>query len=199
MLARRSFMALMVSAGPIIASKGAAAKTQMIILDDFSDPKAVAKNGKSWRYVADTVMGGISKGQMEKAVLDGRPALHLTGAVRLESNGGFVQMALDISTTNILRQGEEIVAIELDTLGNNEDYNVHLRTSDLNRPWQSYRQSFVAAPQWTTQTFNISDFAAYRTEAPLDIRKLRSLGIVAIGRKFEADIAISGLRLITRL
>ncbi|MEM8794614.1 MAG: CIA30 family protein [Pseudomonadota bacterium] len=199
MLARRSFIALMVSAGPIIASKGVAANTRMIILDDFSHPKAIAKNGNAWRYVADTVMGGISKGQMEKTVLDGRPALHLTGAVRLESNGGFVQMALDVSTVDVLRQGEEIVAIELDTLGNNEEYNLHLRTGDLNRPWQSYRQSFVAAPQWTTQTFNISGFTAYRTQAPLDIRKLRSLGIVAIGRKFEADIAISGLRLITRL
>lgn len=35
----------------------------------------------------------------------------------------------------------------------------------------------------------------HKTDAPLNISKLRRLGVVAIGRVFQADISISGLSL----
>ena len=34
----------------------------------------------------------------------------------------------------------------------------------------------------------------YRTEGPLDTRRLRRIGVVAIGRAFSADLAVGGLR-----
>jgi hypothetical protein len=34
----------------------------------------------------------------------------------------------------------------------------------------------------------------YRTDIPLDLRRLRRLGLVAIGRAFSADLAVGGLR-----
>ena len=37
--------------------------------------------------------------------------------------------------------------VEFDVLGNGEGYGIHLRTEDLTRPRQSYRQSFRADPQ----------------------------------------------------
>ena len=39
-----------------------------------------------------------------------------------------------------------------------------------------------------------ANFDAYRTDTPLDLRKLRRIGIVAIGRAFEANVAIGSIR-----
>jgi hypothetical protein len=84
--------------------------------------------------------------------------------------------------------------IELDVFGNGEEYNIHLRTDDLTQPWQSYRQSFRVGPQWQTVQFRFQDFTPYRTDIALDVRRLRRIGIVAIGRAFSADICVGGLR-----
>ena len=71
---------------------------------------------------------------------------------------------------------------------------MHLRTSELTRPWQSYRASFVASPAWRAIRFPFADFVPHRTETPLNIHLLRRIGIVAIGRAFSADVAIGGVR-----
>ena len=84
--------------------------------------------------------------------------------------------------------------VELDVFGNDEEYGIHLRTEDLTRPWQSYRQSFRAEPQWRTVQFRFQDFVPYRIDVPLDTRRLRRIGVVAIGRAFSADLAVGGLR-----
>jgi hypothetical protein len=34
----------------------------------------------------------------------------------------------------------------------------------------------------------------YRTDTPLDTRRLRRIGVVAIGRAFSADLSVGGLR-----
>jgi hypothetical protein len=78
--------------------------------------------------------------------------------------------------------------------GNDQVYNLHLRTSDVRRPWESYRQSFRAPPVWTTAFLPFLDFAPHRTERPLNLARLRRVGIVAIGREFEADISIGDIR-----
>ena len=70
-----------------------------------------------------------------------------------------------------------------------------LGTSDLTRPWQSYRQSFRADPQWRTAYFRFEEFVPYRTDVPLNTQRLRRIGVVAIGRAFSADLAVGGVRL----
>jgi len=42
--------------------------------------------------------------------------------------------------------------IEIDIIGNDESYNLHLRTADVSRTWQSYRQSFVAGAECQTRS-----------------------------------------------
>ena len=42
--------------------------------------------------------------------------------------------------------------------------------------------------------FRFQDFTPYRTDIALDVRRLRRIGIVAIGRAFSADICVGGLR-----
>lgn len=139
-------------------------------------------------------MGGVSQGTMRWETIEGRTAIRMQGDVSLENNGGFLQIALDLNQkgNNIDASGWQ--GIEIDVFGNGEEYNLHLRTADIRRPWQSYRQTFHAPSAWTTIRLSFADFTPYRIEAPLDLKKLRRIGIVAIGRAFTADIAIGGVR-----
>ena len=49
------------------------------------------------------------------------------------------------------------------------------------------------APCGAHPRFPFAGFVAHRTETPLNLRLLRRLGIVAIGRVFTADVAVGGL------
>jgi hypothetical protein len=164
------------------------------VIDDLAQEAAVSTVGTKWQLFTDTVMGGLSQGTIIREVLDGRPAIRMRGDVRLENNGGFIQMALDLTPDGAAIDAATWQGIEFDVLGNGQQYGVHLRTLDLTRPWQSYRKSFIAKPHWQTVKLSFEDFVAYRTETLLDLRRLRRLGIVAIGRAFTADLALSGVR-----
>jgi hypothetical protein len=119
----------------------------------------------------------------------------MRGDVSLENNGGFVQIALDMSPDGEAVDLSAWSGIELDVFGNGQEYGVHLRTRDLTRPWQSYRQSFRADPEWRTIPFRFQEFVPYRTDIPLNTRRLRRIGVVAIGRAFSADLAVGAVRL----
>ena len=128
-----------------------------------------AENGvQEWRVVTDGVMGGVSRAAMLEDQSQGRSCLRLRGQVSLENNGGFVA-------------------------GNGETYNLHLKTADLWFPWQSFRASFEASSEWRTVRIPFEQFEPYRTRAELDLQALRRIGIVAIGRAFEADLCVSRL------
>ncbi|MEM7709217.1 MAG: CIA30 family protein [Pseudomonadota bacterium] len=148
-----------------------------------------------WRYVADKVMGGVSRGRSECVEIDGREAVRLTGQVSLENDGGFVQIATDLAPDATPLDASDWTGLELDLYGNGEVYEARLKTSDLTRPWQSYRLAFAAPTAWTTIRVPFGDLEAYRTDAPLDLTQLRRLGLVAVGREFEADLAVAALRL----
>jgi hypothetical protein len=107
----------------------------------------------------------------------------LCGRVSLDNNGGFIQMAADIDPPP-----PGMTGLMLDVSGNGEEYNVHLRTSDLDRPWQSYRASFVASENRQEIRFPLEDFTPHRTDAPFNAANIRRIGIVAIGREFDADV-----------
>jgi len=159
-----------------------------LILDDFTQKPAV------WEMVSDQVMGGISDGKLTHEPLQGRYALRLTGQVSTQNNGGFLQMARDLGDADGM-DARGYSGVQLDVLGNGETYNIHLRTKDVTRPWQSYRHSFTAPDRWTTITLPFADFDPHRIASALDLKSLRRIGIVAIGKAFNADIAISGLSL----
>ena len=143
----------------------------------------------TWEYVADTVMGGVSRGRIADEVIAGRRATRLTGDVSLDNDGGFIQMASDLP-----RDGGGFAGLEVDLIGNGEAYDLRLRTTDLTRPWQSYRTEVIAAADWTTHRIAFADFEAHRTDAPFDPAHLRRIGIVAVGRAFHADVAVAAVR-----
>lgn len=165
-----------------------------MIIDDRGSNTLAATNGVSWRVISDTVMGGVSSGSLVPTVIEGRNCLRMTGEVSLENNGGFVQASLDLGAAGLLDAGE-YAGIEIDVFGNGEAYNLHLRTDDTRIVWQSYRASFLAQPNWQTLRLPFASFQPHRIDLPLDTRKLRRLGVVAIGREMKADISIARLLL----
>lgn len=164
------------------------------VIDDLRFDPPIAVTGTGWALVSDRVMGGQSNGAMTREQVGGRDAIRMSGGVTLENNGGFLQVALDLGEAGGVVDATGWDGTQLDVCGNGESYNLHLRTSDLARPWQSYRQSFIAPPVWTTVQLPFSRFTAHRTDLALNLRRLRRLGIVAIGHEFQADIAIADIR-----
>ena len=164
-----------------------------MLIDDFADGNLVSKLGTQWRGVSDQVMGGISEAAVTHGEIDGRPCLRLTGNVRLENDGGFIQAALDLSPSGDTVDASDYSGVRLVVRGNGERYSIHLRTPDNVRPWQSYRAHFTAGPDWETIDLPFKSFVPYRLETALDIARLRRIGLVAIGRAFHADLAVSEL------
>lgn len=164
------------------------------VIDDLTEPEPRASCGAAWELIVDGVMGGRSTATMRRAVVAGRPAVRLEGVVSLENNGGFVQIALDLRGDGGTLDASAWSGIALDVVGNGETYNLHLRTADVVRPWQSYRASFHAPRAWATVHLPFTGFTPHRVDAPFDVHRLRRLGIVAIGRAFTADVAVGGVR-----
>jgi hypothetical protein len=167
------------------------------IIDDLSREPPMAAIGSDWQIITDQVMGGVSEGTMARKVIAGRSAILMRGAVSLQNNGGFVQIALDLSPEGRVVDASAWSGIELDVFGHGEAYGVHLRTDALAKPWQSYRQVFMAYAEWRTVQLPFDRFVPHRTDMPLDSHRLRRIGVVAIGRAFSADLALGGLRFMT--
>jgi len=162
---------------------------ERLIIDDRSSGTLESELGSSWRMFTDRVMGGVSTGTLTPASVDQRDCLRLQGDVRLENNGGFVQAALDVEDTPA-EDASAYTGIEIEVYGNDEAYNLHLRTDDLWLPWQSYRATFAAPARWQTLQLPFAEFSAYSTGKPLDVTELERIGVVAIGRAFTADLCI---------
>ncbi|MDX1594986.1 MAG: CIA30 family protein [Gammaproteobacteria bacterium] len=162
-----------------------------MLIDDMQRPDGLSTLGTRWEAITDRVMGGLSEAVLAREAHDGRASLRLTGRVRLDNDGGFVQMALDLDPEGGELDASARSGVALVVQGNGERYGVHLRTADVTRPWQSYRAGFVAGPDWTEVRLPFRDFTPHRLDAPLDPTRLRRLGLVAIGRPFRADLRLA--------
>ena len=162
-----------------------------MLIDDLSREDLLSDLRTSWRAVSDRVMGGVSRAELRFERHLGRPCLHLYGEVRLDNDGGFLQMALDLDPLGNAIDAREYRGLRLLVLGNGERYSAHLRTEDLVRPWQSYRARFNAPPEWHEVELPFSGFVPHRVEVPLDLTRLRRIGLVAIGRAFSADLRVA--------
>jgi len=152
------------------------------------------KHSPNWQFVSDQVMGGVSQGSVTFKEDQTSPCHCLTGLVSVENNGGFLQMQL----LNLEQLGVDFEAYEgvyLEVKGNHRPYNIHLRTSQLWLPWQSFRQTFMAKPKWQRLFLPFQKFKPYKTSATLDPKRIKRLGILAIGEAFEADICVRNLGL----
>jgi hypothetical protein len=172
----------------------AMASESTLILDDRRTGELRTAQGTAWRLITDAVMGGVSDGRMEADTVAGRPCVRLRGTVSLENRGGFIQAVLDSAVDGVL-DASDYSGVLLDVYGNDEEYNLHLRTTDVWLPWQAYRASFNATPEWRTVRIPFNSFSGYRIGAALDTSALQRIGIAAIGRAFQADLCVARLGL----
>lgn len=140
-----------------------------------------------WRGISDQVMGGISSASVLQDVRQNASCSCLVGRTRLDNNGGFVQMRLEIEP-DWLRADYQGVFIEL--YGNAQDYNLHVKTTQLTRPWQSFRCTLSVEPQWTRFIVPYDQLHAHRTDAELQPMNIRSVAVVAIGQAFDVDVCV---------
>ena len=168
-------------------------KAADMLFDDFTSDTLITKVGTQWRGVSDQVMGGVSQATVTRQNEAGRTFLRLSGDVRLDNNGGFIQAAANLASSDSTFDASGYTGIRLEVRGNGEQYSLHLRTPDNTRPWQSYRAHFTAGPDWRVIELAFADFKPYRVDAPLDTSNLRRMGLVAIGRAFMADLSVSNI------
>ncbi|MBE1282993.1 MAG: NADH ubiquinone oxidoreductase [Rhodobacteraceae bacterium] len=153
------------------------------MLEDFETaPEA------RWDYVADTVMGGVSTGQVQ-FLRDGNDAFaRLTGTVSTENNGGFIQFRhlLDNPLT------DDTQGLRLIVRGNGQPYFLHLRTRGTRLPWQYYQARFDTNASWSEIRVPLSAFkpsgALLRKEPRA--KDVTSVGIVAFGRDHQAQVEV---------
>ena len=92
-----------------------------LIIDDRRSGNMTSTLGTQWRLVTDTVMGGLSTGNLTVGNYKGKDCLHMRGNVSTENNGGFVQMALSLSEQDNF-DASDFDGLEFEVSGNNQLY-----------------------------------------------------------------------------
>ena len=177
---------------PLCALKMNQVVASEMIIDNRSTGTLQSSHAGEWRLISDQVMGGRSSGVLVMDQYMGRNCLRMRGSVSTANNGGFIQIALDLASGRTF-DASAFKGLALEVVGNGEQYNVHLRTSQLWLPWQSYRSSFIADSKWREIRLPFSAFEPYKTSKNLDTAKLARVGVVAIGREFDADVCVGSI------
>lgn len=180
MSAKATILLVAMTAGPALSGD--------VIFEDFStDPAA------RWNFVGDQVMGGVSEGEVVFVTDAEHSFAQLTGEVRTENNGGFIQIRRKF------KDGLPIdsKALHMRVRGNDEQYFLHIQTTDAGRPWHYYQAGFNALSEWHDVVIPLRAFQASVEALPdtIDPTKVRALGIVAYGRDHAADISVSRIEL----
>jgi hypothetical protein len=170
---------------------------QTLLIDDLTRDDARSALGTRWETITDQVMGGVSTGRHRIHEVAGRRALHLTGEVSLENNGGFIQARLPLASGGRPFDASAFRGVRLWVRGNDENYSLHLRSPRAWLPWQYFHADFDAPGAWTQVELPFERFegAGFTMGAALDPGRLRTLALVAIKRRFTADLAVSRIEL----
>jgi hypothetical protein len=166
-----------------------------LLLSRFDGAGEYLAPGVGWRGFSDRVMGGISDAQFGRDLIAGRRCVRLTGRVTRESGGGFVQMALYLGARRQRFDGSAWRGLECDVFGNDEDYNLHVRTTDCGWFDDSYRATFSAPARWTTLRLAWDSLQPNSVRVPLNPARLERIALLGWMREFEADIALASLSL----
>ncbi len=178
----------------LTAMASADAKSDLLI-DDFSSRDGKSALGTEWRGFTDRVMGGLSDMQVGYHADEQEPVLRMTGQVRLDNNGGFIQARVPLSASGRL-DASGFEGFRVRVRGQAGPYYLHLRSRHTWRPWQYYRAPVEIGPEWRDLFVPFSAFEARSVRRGLDITSLESLGIVAYGEAFDAEIEVARIELV---
>ncbi len=165
----------------------------LTVIDNRNNNNLTSNLGTKWQLVTDAIMGGLSQGQLSLDEYKGKNCLRMRGNVTTDNNGGFVQIVLPLSKNNTFN-ASDYSGVELEVAGNDEIYNIHFRTNELWFPWQSYRYSFKAESAWKKYRIPFKELDKYKTFNEFAQDKIKRIGLVAIGREFQADLCLADIR-----
>ena len=174
---------LLIAAAIVFLSSIGGSMGQTMLIDDFR-----SKPEQRWRFFADTVMGGVSSGNVEFKTTDGVSFARLTGDVSTANNGGFIQIRRELETA----PSGEIEGVRLVVRGNNQRYFVHLRTSWTVLPWQYYQAPYDVSSDWQEVRIPLSSFerSGKLLKKVPTASSIKSVAIVAFGRDHAADVEV---------
>ena len=161
----------------------ASTEAEGMLVEDFS-----VQPETRWQFIADTVMGGVSRGEVAFEDEGGNAYARMTGKVSTENNGGFIQIRLTLAGP----PSEGSTGLRLIVRGNNQRYFVHLRTGGTVLPWQYYQAGFDVAQEWSEIRLPLTAFKAsgwFLRDIPL-ADSLESVAIVAFGRDHKVEIDV---------
>lgn len=160
------------------------------VIDNLNDQRV------KWVPFTDQVMGGVSEMNFLEKEEDGFFYYHMEGNVSTENNGGFIQFRADI---DIEDQGYK--GLKIKTRGNGEEYYLFIRTTKTRLPWLYYGSIFKTTEDWQWvklpfKSFKKSDgrFSRFLPEE-FDISSIKSIGVVAYGKDFYANVDLAGIEL----
>jgi hypothetical protein len=158
---------------------------QDMFKDNFS-------NNEQWRYVADDVMGGVSKGYVEYQIIEEDIIAVLKGNVSTENNGGFIQIRRDLKDINL----ENANSVKIVAKGNSQKYYIFLRTTGTILPWQYYASEFTVNENFNEFVLPIKDFekSGFLLAKKINPKKITSIGIVAFGRDHLAELYVKEIK-----
>ena len=152
------------------------------VIDNLEDIRA------EWIPFSDQVMGGVSEVNAYELEENGVSFYRLEGNVSTENNGGFIQVRAEVNLRNKNFEG-----IRIKVRGNNNEYYMHLRSPRM-LPWNYYTSKFYASEDWQVIDLPLSSFEYSRdTSKSFNSSKMKSIGIVAFGKDFFAQVDIAGV------
>jgi len=171
------------------------AMTDTLLLDDFQREDGLSTLGTRWEGLTDRVMGGHSDMQIGYRDSDAGPVLFLRGQVRLENRGGFIQARLPLDPAGGSFDASAWQGLRIKVRGAPGPYYLHLRTGQMWLPWQYYRAAIEVGPGWREQFIPFTAFEGRAIGRRVDVSRLKSVGVVAYGEAFEAEIEVARLEL----
>ena len=146
------------------------------------------ETSKSWTFISDQVMGGVSFGKYNHINENNNSYIRLSGFVSLENNGGFIQVKKETAgKEEKLQKG-----IKVRLRGNNQYYFIHLRTKFTLLPWQYYQSKMFASEKWNLSDLKLSTFkrSGFMLPKKINPRYITSLAIVAYGREHRVNVDV---------
>jgi hypothetical protein len=160
-----------------------------MILDQLKNPN-ITNQSQKWNFITDQVMGGVSTGKFIVEEVEGVVCYRMTGDVSTKNNGGFIQMRTKLSPEI---KSKDYEGLYVKVYGNENNYNLHLRTGLTLAPWQYYSYTFASTKNWIEIRAPFEQFKKSNFYQPKSIlgQTIKSVGLVAGFDNFKSDICLA--------
>jgi len=147
-----------------------------------------------WEYIADDVMGGVSKGNVKFQSIEGGNIALLQGDVSTENNGGFIQIRRALRDIDL----HDAKSVKIIAKGNDQAYFVFLRTTGTVLPWQYYSAEFKVTKNFEEFILPIDEFkkSGLLMTGKVNPKNITSIGLVAFGRDHQAELHVKEVEFI---